>query len=227
VSAPDAPDTTESDASATLGNDLRIYKLLAPGALLALALLQIFLGLTQNLTPWKGGGFGMFSTVDGPSARVVRVYLQTADRELPIRLPGWIRHREKYAISLPADFRLRSIATRLTKASWHYVPHKGWTDDGRRIEPVAAAATAADPARAANPDGGAKDDSADKDKKKDPILAYPKVSSRKPGDDPREDRVQIAVTGVRLEVWRRSYDRSNDRLSLEKITELSVEAPPK
>ncbi|HHP7231762.1 MAG TPA: hypothetical protein ACFCUY_13005 [Xenococcaceae cyanobacterium] len=32
---------------------------------------QIFLAQTANLSPWKGGGFGMFAAVDAPSMRVI------------------------------------------------------------------------------------------------------------------------------------------------------------
>jgi hypothetical protein len=36
--------------------------------------IQIYLGKTTNLTPWKGGGFGMFSTTDGAANRSLRVF---------------------------------------------------------------------------------------------------------------------------------------------------------
>jgi hypothetical protein len=35
--------------------------------------IQIYLAKTTNLTPWKGGGFGMFSTTDGAANRSLRV----------------------------------------------------------------------------------------------------------------------------------------------------------
>ena len=55
------------------GPDLRLLKFAAPILLSTLACLQIVLGLFFGLTPWKGGGFGMFSTVDSNGARSIRV----------------------------------------------------------------------------------------------------------------------------------------------------------
>jgi hypothetical protein len=54
-------------------------KLLAsvPAALmLAVAAAQLTLVKTAELSPWKGGGFGMFATTDGGPNRHVRIYLE-------------------------------------------------------------------------------------------------------------------------------------------------------
>ncbi|MBR8827921.1 MAG: hypothetical protein DSM107014_08465 [Gomphosphaeria aponina SAG 52.96 = DSM 107014] len=39
--------------------------------LIMVALGQIYLAQTANLSPWKGGGFGMFAAIDAPSMRVI------------------------------------------------------------------------------------------------------------------------------------------------------------
>ena len=44
---------------------------LVPGLLVAVAVAQCVLVITRDLSPWKGGGFGMFSSTDAPSMRVV------------------------------------------------------------------------------------------------------------------------------------------------------------
>lgn len=44
-----------------------------PAAILVLvALLQIYLTHTAHLSPWKGGGFGMFGVTDAPTMRVIQ-----------------------------------------------------------------------------------------------------------------------------------------------------------
>lgn len=48
-----------------------IERWLAPGILVAVALVQLLLAHTVGLSSWKGGGFGMFATVDSPGARIV------------------------------------------------------------------------------------------------------------------------------------------------------------
>src|SRR5689334_5418552 len=47
-----------------------------PIALLTIALAQVMLATTADLCPWKGGGFGMFSTNDAAVFRHVRVFVQ-------------------------------------------------------------------------------------------------------------------------------------------------------
>lgn len=44
---------------------------LVPLIMVAIALFQLYLAHTADLSPWKGGGFGMFSSVDSPSMRVL------------------------------------------------------------------------------------------------------------------------------------------------------------
>src|ERR1700741_4746092 len=58
----------------------------APAVLVAVALQHIILASTAHLTPWTGGGFGMFSTVDSFYSRIVRPVLVVDGREVPIRL---------------------------------------------------------------------------------------------------------------------------------------------
>lgn len=51
----------------------RIIERGLPAAILVLvALLQIYLTHTANLSPWKGGGFGMFGAIDAPTMRVIQ-----------------------------------------------------------------------------------------------------------------------------------------------------------
>jgi hypothetical protein len=44
-------------------------------AMLSLALVQVWLVQSAQLSPWKGGGFGMFASTDGGQNRRVRIYL--------------------------------------------------------------------------------------------------------------------------------------------------------
>lgn len=56
--------------------------LLAPSILLCtIALRQIWLAKTDTLSPWKGGGFGMFSCADTPGNRFLQVTGWTTEGE--------------------------------------------------------------------------------------------------------------------------------------------------
>ncbi len=78
--------------------------------LVAVALLQIYLAaVRQLLTPAKGGGFGLFSTVDKLETRDVRIYVVGDSSERPIGLEG-VWGALPPAMSLPTDARLRAVA---------------------------------------------------------------------------------------------------------------------
>lgn len=61
-----------------LQRSLRLVALTLPSVcLVTVGGLQIGLAFGLDLTPWKGGGFGMFSTTDQPRVRFARIVLLT------------------------------------------------------------------------------------------------------------------------------------------------------
>lgn len=95
-----------------------------PVLMTVVALVQVVLTQTQDLTPWKGGGFGMFASVDRAEHRAVRAYLVTATGEVPALLdapegdpavagPVLIRAR-----NLPDRGGLEALATEVGAQEW-------------------------------------------------------------------------------------------------------------
>lgn len=93
-------------------------RFLPAGILVVLACWQIFLAQTRGLTPWKGGGFGMFSTVDSPGSRFLRVYLLTPDGEVPVTIPGEHGRLAGRVRAMPSQEKLDELATRLAGEAW-------------------------------------------------------------------------------------------------------------
>lgn len=95
---------------------------------------QIALAFTANLTPSKGGGFGLFSTVDKLENRNLRAYLLTPKGEIPFVIPQAVPAKEELrkpiyrAASLPAQFHLRVITDDLVTKPY------GIPFDGIRVE---------------------------------------------------------------------------------------------
>ena len=89
-----------------------------PAALLiAVAVVQIDLAyVRQLLTPAKGGGFGLFSTIDKLETRSLRAYAIGETREQPITLEA-LRSELPRARSLPSDAALDTIARTLLARS--------------------------------------------------------------------------------------------------------------
>ena len=89
---------------------------LLPCALLvAVAAFQLWLAHTADLTPWLGGGFGMFSTSDVGSARHLHVFVIRPGLEREVALPRSWRERGRRARALPTDGRLRALALDLAQ----------------------------------------------------------------------------------------------------------------
>ena len=59
----------------------RVLALLMPVVLVLVAASQVVIASTTDLTPWRGGGFGMFSTLDNHDQRFLRITAVTQSGE--------------------------------------------------------------------------------------------------------------------------------------------------
>ena len=87
-----------------------MLRYLPPALLLVVALHQAILVETRELTPWLGGGFGMFSTTDGPGDRIVRAVAILPAGEREVRIPTALEDRAYRTGALPEDHRLGNLA---------------------------------------------------------------------------------------------------------------------
>src|SRR5690554_3498707 len=90
---------------------------LAPGLLVVVACIQLALVRTQDLTAWKGGGFGMFSTLDSPSARALRVVLLTTEGEALVLFPS-VEVRMARLLNMPDTELLTDLAEQTAREEW-------------------------------------------------------------------------------------------------------------
>lgn len=88
---------------------------LPPLLLLLVALGQLGLAWGGRLNPDKGGGFGMFSTVDRLNHRHFRAYLigPEGERLLPLHPDHPLHPAVRRATSLPSEQHLREVAAQL------------------------------------------------------------------------------------------------------------------
>ncbi|ODA29169.1 hypothetical protein [Planctopirus hydrillae] len=116
----------------------RWLSLVIPGLLLLVAFTQLALVKQTRLSPWKGGGFGMFSTLDAPDARVIRLALElraadpmpgssTPASTLPAsilwpvdvdRLPSSLRPALERLTRQPTKAHAEALAEALRDARW-------------------------------------------------------------------------------------------------------------
>jgi hypothetical protein len=91
----------------------RLLRWLPPALLLIVALNQHRLAWSEALTPWCGGGFGMFSTNDGRAARHVHAWALGPGTLTELIIPAALARRAENAGALPSDAQLRSLARAL------------------------------------------------------------------------------------------------------------------
>jgi hypothetical protein len=104
----------------------KLLVLLTPLLLVIVALTQIVRAYTIDQSPWKGGGFGMFASVDSHGNRELRAYLVTSDYEIEIPVhynfiidEGGVMDDVSLARTVPTDANLQQIANQLSKFSWY------------------------------------------------------------------------------------------------------------
>jgi hypothetical protein len=95
--------------------------------LLTVAGTQVILTRTAGLSPWKGGGFGMFSTTDDAGRRSVRVFVTAPDRSEEIAITPSLEESAVRAAVLPGGRQLTRLARRVLERERRY---------GRPVEAV-------------------------------------------------------------------------------------------
>jgi hypothetical protein len=89
--------------------------LLPVSLLVVVACAQVTLATTYGLTPWKGGGFGMFSTTDDGGRRYVRVFVSAVERSEEIAISPSLQDAARRAAALPRDAELSRLARRVVE----------------------------------------------------------------------------------------------------------------
>jgi len=92
---------------------VRRRALVAPLLLVTLALAQIAGFVGFGLSPWKGGGFGMFSTNDHGSFRSVRVFEMGENGERRVDLPPELEQLQRHVREAPRQANLERLVTEL------------------------------------------------------------------------------------------------------------------
>ena len=183
---------------------VKVFVLLVPALLTLVAVRQIYLARTQDLTFWKGGGFGMFSSVDPLRNRILRSYLITKNGEFLVSnyQAGDIEYLASCATSLPNDKNLTRLARSIAAKKW--VLHAG------RVRRAPGGLPLNDSASMNPPESMQSDDDANLD------------FSLPPDQPSRETSTSIALSAIRLEVWRIRFEQSTSRIIPVKLREMSI-----
>lgn len=97
---------------------MRRLSLLPVVVLCAVGCAQMVLVHSGGLTPWKGGGFGMFSSVASPATRLLRVYVETPAGWVSASLPPSESRAVSNLRALPSLRGLNDLVSRLQGYRW-------------------------------------------------------------------------------------------------------------
>ncbi|HSD47425.1 MAG TPA: hypothetical protein VLB87_12435 [Pyrinomonadaceae bacterium] len=181
--------------------------------------------MTKSLSPWKGGGFGMFSTVDSPDARFLRIYLLNGNEETAVLLPDHLKTLGRELQTIPSEALASELARRLAHGTWtpyrmtdpvrHYQNTRNDDDSLSGLAgPSDAAPTSGNPSDVVKtlPDGQ---------------VIFPKLlRMREKGAPGSKGEEAVAFQRVRVEVWRYSLDVGASQLKAAKFLETTADAQP-
>ena len=89
-------------------------------ALVVVAITQVLLAKTADLSPWKGGGFGMFATTDGTAFRHVRIFVEAEGRSEELEIAPSQEFSAACAELFPSNRMLGSLAQAVVKREQRY-----------------------------------------------------------------------------------------------------------
>src|SRR5262245_56561166 len=84
--------------------------LVAPIRLVLTAAIQMLLVQYGGLSPWKGGGFGMFATLDHTPFRGVDIVVEALDRSESVEISPSLEFEAARAATYPSAASLRRLA---------------------------------------------------------------------------------------------------------------------
>jgi hypothetical protein len=82
---------------------------------------QMLLARTAGLSPWKGGGFGMFASVDGMPFRQVRIFVAAPARSEELDIPPSLEDAAARAATFPHRAALEALAWRVAARERRHV----------------------------------------------------------------------------------------------------------
>lgn len=107
-----------------------------PAVLLSIvAVNQLRLAFTESLSPWSGGGFGMFAATDSPGHRHLHAFVQNDDIKREVAIPPELTDAVLRATTLPTRSRLDALAAELaaleatSSIQWNEIVLQVWTVD--------------------------------------------------------------------------------------------------
>ncbi len=100
--------SVEPNSATTAVSRCRVW--LPAFLLVGTAITQIVLAKNFDLSPWKGGGFGMFATLDGTAFRHIRIFVESPQRSEELAIAPSQQRLADQAKLYPSEDKLIDLA---------------------------------------------------------------------------------------------------------------------
>ena len=118
-----------------LNNRPIIYAFVPSLLLIIICFVQIYLSNFSVLTPWKGGGFGMFSSVNN---RFIHMHLYDKDKFYCSDVPNSLKRNRRQMENFPTQRLLKNYASQMISRPWvkktYYLSDGSITERARIVE---------------------------------------------------------------------------------------------
>lgn len=98
------------------GASVWIYS--APLLLILIAFIQVYRSRAYHQSPWKGGGFGMFASIEVRGTYLLRSYLINGTRSDRVATPTGLKKLETLVRTVPTEENLHTFAMSLARETW-------------------------------------------------------------------------------------------------------------
>jgi hypothetical protein len=94
--------------------------------MLIVSAVQFILIRKVHISPWKAGGFGMFSTLNTPISHIIRVYNYSPDgQKQPIIIPEKLKPMETKIRHIAIDYYINSFKSAIQQEKWVLLKQEG------------------------------------------------------------------------------------------------------
>lgn len=146
----------------------------------------------------------MFSTVDAPSARFVRIYLLTDNGEIPVMLPEGLRRTGLAYRTFPVESDGHSLAHSIAEKSWVYVRMENAVEYYRQLRRSQQIGDASEL--------DSESDSLQPDISQFDFKAFKFVRPVEHDEQLSEQDELVNFNSIRLELWKYQFDRAKQQL---------------
>lgn len=95
-----------------------LFKYLPSVLLVIVAGVHFILVGTMQISPWKGGGFGMFSTPGSPGMYLLRAYYNAPAKDVTINIPADLANDKNRIYHFPSHSRISALKQNLARKNW-------------------------------------------------------------------------------------------------------------